>query len=206
MNYLFENSNEVIGYLLEHLMMTLSSLGIAILVAVPISILIIKYEKLQMPVNSALGILYTIPSLALFAALIPYTGLGEVTAIIGLVAYSQMILVRNIVAAIKGIDPLVIEAAKGMGMTKWQVLFKIEIPLAVPVVLAGVRIATVSIISIASIAAWIGAGGLGVLIFQGLRSQHTEKILAGVISIALIAIFTDILFRILDRAFRPKIS
>lgn len=187
-------------------MMTLSSLGIAILVAVPISILIIKYEKLQMPVNSALGILYTIPSLALFAALIPYTGLGEVTAIIGLVAYSQMILVRNIVAAIKGIDPLVIEAAKGMGMTKWQVLFKIEIPLAVPVVLAGVRIATVSIISIASIAAWIGAGGLGVLIFQGLRSQHTEKILAGVISIALIAIFTDILFRILDRAFRPKIS
>jgi osmoprotectant transport system permease protein len=206
LSYLFENLDQMTEYLLEHLFLTLTSLGIALLIAVPISILIIKYEKMQIPVNGVLGVIYTIPSLALFAALIPYTGLGEVTAIIGLVAYSQMILVRNIVAAIKGIDPLIIESAKGMGMTKWQVLYKIEIPLAIPVVLAGIRVATVSIISIASIAAWIGAGGLGSIIFQGLRSQHSEKIIAGTITIALLAILTDMFFRLLDRIFRPKIS
>lgn len=206
MNYLLNNFDKIFDLLIEHLFLTFSSLGIALLVAVPLSVIIIKYRKFQTPVSSVLGLIYTVPSLALFAALIPYTGLGTTTAIIGLVAYSQMILVRNIIAAVDGIDPLVIESAKGMGMTKWQILSKIEIPLAVPVVLAGIRVATVSIISIASIAAWIGAGGLGSLIFQGLRSQHHEKILAGTITIAFVAILADMIFRILDKVFRPKIG
>ncbi|WP_107943227.1 ABC transporter permease [Metasolibacillus sp. FSL H7-0170] len=206
MGYLFNNLNSILKLLGEHLFLTFASLGIALIVAIPIGVLVLKYRRFHTPITSLLGLIYTIPSLALFATLIPYTGLGKTTAIIGLVAYSQMILVRNIVAAIDGIDPLIIESAKGMGMTKWQILRRIEVPLAVPVVLAGIRVATVSIISIASIAAWIGAGGLGSLIFQGLRSQHTEKIIAGTISIALLAILADIIFRMLDKAFRPKIS
>jgi osmoprotectant transport system permease protein len=204
MSYLFNNLDTVLQFLWEHLVLTFTSLGIALLIAIPVGFLVARYQKLHVPVTGLLGVIYTIPSLALYAALIPYTGLGEVTAIIGLVAYAQMILVRNVVTAIKGIDPLVIEAAKGMGMTKLQIIVKIEVPLAVPVVLAGVRVATVSIISIASIAAWIGAGGLGQLIFQGISHDDPRKILAGVISIGLLAISADMFFRLLDRIFSPK--
>jgi osmoprotectant transport system permease protein len=142
--------------------------------------------------------------MALYAALIPYTGLGVTTATIGLVAYAQMILVRNVVAAIQGIDPMMVEAAKGMGMSKLQIILKIEVPLAIPVVFAGIRIATVSIISIGTVAAWIGAGGLGRLIYQGLNHDHTGKIVAGTVTIAVLAIGADLLFRLIERLIRPR--
>jgi osmoprotectant transport system permease protein len=161
---------------------------------------------LYFPVTGFFGILYTIPSLALFAFLIPVTGLDVQTAIVGLVAYSQMILIRNVVAAIKGIDPLMLEAAKGMGMNRGQVLMKIEIPLAVPVIIAGIRVAAVSTISIGSVAAWVGAGGLGTLIFDGLYRSYPDKIIAGTVSIAVLAILADLLFRGIEWMFRPKMA
>jgi osmoprotectant transport system permease protein len=204
MSYLFDNLDLVAEYFWEHLRLTFSSLGIALCFAVPIGLFIAKFRKLHMPVTGVLGVIYTIPSMALYAALIPYTGLGVTTAMIGLVAYAQMILVRNVHAAITGIDPAMIEAAKGMGMNAWQIIFKIELPLAVPVVLAGIRIATVSIISIGTVAAWIGGGGLGRLIFQGLNHDHIGKILAGTISIAVLAIGMDLLFRLLEKLLGPK--
>lgn len=204
MSYLFKHLDEVSVLFWEHLILTFSSLGIALLIAFPLGFLAAKYPRLHSPLTGTLGVIYTIPSLALYAALIPYTGLGVKTAMIGLIAYAQMILVRNIVASIKGIDPMVLESAKGMGMTQWQIVRKIEMPLAVPVILAGIRVAMVSIISIGTIAAWIGAGGLGRLIFQGLNHQHTGKILAGTISIALLAIAADTLFRLIEKLLRPK--
>jgi osmoprotectant transport system permease protein len=205
MSYLFNNLDKVGALFGEHVLLTFTSLGIALLFAVPIGFLIAKYRQLYTPVTGVLGIIYTIPSMALYATLIPYTGLGVKTATIGLVAYAQMILVRNIVSAIKGIDPLMLEAAKGMGMSKWQIVWEIELPLSVPVILAGIRIATVSIISIGTIAAWIGGGGLGTLIFQGLNHQHTGKIIAGTIAITFLAIAADALFRWIERLLRPKL-
>ncbi|WP_239615011.1 ABC transporter permease [Cohnella mopanensis] len=204
MSYLFNNPDKVMPFFWEHLSLTFTSLLIALCIALPLGFLIAKYRKLQAPVTSVLGIIYTIPSMALYAALIPYTGLGVTTATIGLVAYAQMILVRNVIAAIQGIDPMMIEAAKGMGMSKWQIILKIEIPLAIPVVIAGIRVATVSIISIGTVAAWIGAGGLGRLIFQGLNHDHTGKIIAGTITIAILAIGADLLFRVIERFLSPK--
>lgn len=204
MSYLFNNFDKVLPFFIEHLYLTFSSLLIALCIALPLGFLIAKYSKLQPPITSLLGIIYTIPSMALYAALIPYTGLGTTTATIGLVAYAQMILVRNVVAAIKGIDPMMIEAAKGMGLSKIQIMYKIEIPLAIPVVIAGIRVATVSIISIGTIAAWIGAGGLGRLIFQGLNHDHTGKIIAGTVTIAILAIGADLLFRLIERMLSPR--
>jgi len=204
MKYLFDNLDLVMQHFWEHLQLTFSALGIALCIAIPLGFIAAKYRKLQMPITGVLGVIYTIPSMALYAALIPYTGLGVTTAMIGLVAYAQMILVRNVAAAINGIDPMMIEAAKGMGMSKWQIIFKIELPLAIPVVIAGIRIATVSIISIGTIAAWIGAGGLGRLIYQGLNHDHTGKIIAGTVSIAVLAIGADLLFRLIERIISPK--
>lgn len=206
MSYLFDNLDKVSVLLWQHIVLTFSSLGIALVFAVPIGFAAAKFPKLHTPVTGVLGIIYTIPSMALYAALIPYTGLGVKTAMIGLVAYAQMILVRNVVAAVKGLDPLMLEAAKGMGMGKWHIITRIELPLAIPVVLAGIRIATVSIISIGTIAAWIGGGGLGNLIFQGLNHQHTGKIIAGTVTIAVLAIAADLLFRIIEKLIRPKLA
>mgnify|MGYP001209443220 CR=1 FL=1 len=204
MKYLFDNLDMVMEHFWEHLSLTFSSLGIALCFAVPIGILAAKYRRFNSVATGVLGVIYTIPSLALYAALIPYTGLNVTTATIGLVAYAQMILVRNVVAAIHSIDPMTVEAAKGMGMSKWQIIAKIELPLAVPVVLAGIRIATVSIISIGTVAAWIGAGGLGRLIYQGLNHDHTGKLVAGTVSIAVLAIAADLLFRAAERLIGPK--
>ncbi|WP_276357602.1 ABC transporter permease [Cohnella caldifontis] len=204
MSYLFRNFDKVMPFFWEHLSLTFTSLLIALCIALPLGFLTAKFRKLQTPITGVLGIIYTIPSMALYAALIPYTGLGTTTAMIGLVAYAQMILVRNIAAAIKGIDPMMIEAAKGMGMSKGQIVAKIELPLAVPVVIAGIRVATVSIISIGTVAAWIGAGGLGRLIYQGLNHDHTGKIVAGTVTIAILAIAADLLFRAIEKILSPR--
>lgn len=199
MGYLFSNYERVIGLFFDHLYLVAISLFIALLIALPLGIIASRYKRLYTPIIGTLGIMYTIPSIALFALLIPFLGLGFKSALTALVAYSQMILVRNIVAGIRGIEPSVIEAAKGMGMGKWRILWKIEIPLALPVVIAGIRIATVSVIGIAAIAAYINAGGLGELIFEGIYQDHSQKIIAGTIGVATLAIGVDVLFRFIER-------
>src|SRR5690606_34536921 len=146
------------------------------------------------------------PSMALFALLIPVTGLGFKTAAVALVAYSQFILVRNTVAGLRGVDPAVVEAAVGTGMTEWQVFRDVRLPLAMPVILAGVRVAAMAIIGLASLAAWINAGGLGVLLFQGLYQDHTVKIWTGTVLIALIAIGLSRLLQRLERRARAWVD
>ena len=198
-DYLREQNDRVLDLALEHLELSASALLIAILVALPLGILISRLPALSVPVLAALDVLYTIPTLALLSFLIPTLGIGREPAILVLAAYAQLALVRNISTALRGVDPALLEAARGMGMTGFQVLRKVRLPLAAPILLAGVRIAAVSIISLASVTAWVNAGGLGTLLFDGITRDYPSMILAGTIAIVGIALAVDMIFRLLER-------
>src|SRR6185436_19453705 len=154
---------------------------------------------LRGPVLGVLGVIYTIPSLSLFVLLIPVLGLGLRPAIVALVAYAQIVLVRNILIGLVGIDPAIIEAAKGMGMNGWQRFTRVEFPLALPLILAGTRVATLSIIGIGTIAAFINGGGLGNLLFDGVATSNRGKIVAGSIAITVLALGANTILRFFER-------
>ncbi|HZB95694.1 MAG TPA: ABC transporter permease [Herpetosiphonaceae bacterium] len=183
----------------QHLSMTLLALAIALLIALPLGILITRIKRLERPVMAVLGILYTIPSLALLVLLIPIVGLGLKNAVIVLVIYAQVILVRNIVVGLNGVEPAVVEAARGMGMNGWQRLLRVEMPLALPIILAGIRIATVTIIGIGAVAALINAGGIGRILFDGVSQNNEQKIIAGSIAAAFLAGLANALLRLAER-------
>ena len=206
MDYIFNNFDEVSQRLYQHLQLTAYSLIIAIIVALPLGLLISRVKPLSTPILTVLGIIYTMPSLALFALLVPFLGLGFLPAISVLVAYSQLSLVRNVALGFDQIDPPIKEAARGMGMSSWQRLTMVELPLALPIIIAGIRIAALLIIGIGTIAAWIGAGGLGQLLLNGVGERNNDKILAGAVMIALLSISVDLLFRLLERLTTPSAS
>ncbi|MEI8306933.1 MAG: ABC transporter permease [Chloroflexales bacterium] len=188
MGYLINNWAYVGTLLLQHLWLTSSAIAIAMIIALPVGVLLARVAWLRGPVLGILGILYTIPSLSLLVLLIPVLRLGYWPAVVTLVIYAQIILVRNIVVGLISIDPAVIEAARGMGMSGWQRLAQVELPLALPLILAGLRIATLSTIGIATVAAFVNAGGLGMLLFDGIRTSNHEKIVIGAIAVSLLAI------------------
>jgi osmoprotectant transport system permease protein len=175
---------------------------LAILIGVPIGILLTRLRWLEAPVVGTAGVLYTIPSLALFTLLIPLMGLGAVPTITGLVLYSLFAIVRNTVAGIDGVDPLTLDAARGMGMTNWQQLLLVQLPLGLPVIVAGIRTATVAAIGIATIGAVVNAQNLGILILEGISRGNTDRLLAGVIVVSALAILADALLSRLSRALR----
>jgi osmoprotectant transport system permease protein len=179
----------------EHLYLTALTLLIALAIALPLGVLISRWRGLQGPVLGLLGILYTIPSLALLAFMVPFLGLGLDSALTALVLYSLVTLVRNTAAGFAGVDPAVIEAARGMGMTPGQIFRRIELPLALPVILAGMRITTLSVISLTTIAAWIGAGGLGQVLRDGILRNDERRILAAVAAVTLMAVLADVVYR-----------
>ncbi len=195
MRYLIANWPYVGELFLEHLWLTLSALLIATAIALPVGVILSRVAWLRTPVLGILGVIYTIPSLSLLVLLIPFLRLGYRPAVVTLIAYAQLVLVRSVVVGINGIEPAVIEAAKGMGMNSWQRLVRVELPLALPIMLAGLRVATLSTIAIATVAAFVNAGGLGTLLFDGVRSSNSEKIVAGAISVSFLAIAANILFR-----------
>ncbi len=199
MRYLVQNWADVADRFGEHLQMTLIALAIALVIAMPLGVMITRFRRWEGPVMALLGLLYTIPSLALLVLLIPWVGLGLDNAVIVLVIYAQVILVRNIVAGINGVEPATVEAARGMGMSGWQRLLRIELPLALPVILAGVRIATVTIIGIGAVAALINAGGIGRLLFDGVSTSNPQKVVAGSIAAAALAGLANLLLRFLER-------
>jgi osmoprotectant transport system permease protein len=202
--FLFDNQSAVLALLGEHIRLVGITLLIALAIALPLGWLLSKVAWLRSPVLGVLGVIYTIPSLSLFVLLIPLLGLGARTAIVALVAYAQVMLVRNVLVGLVGIDPAIIEAAKGMGMNGWQRFWRVELPLALPLILAGTRIATLSTIAIATVAAFIGAGGLGQLLFQGVATGSRARIVAGSIAITLLALGAHVLLRGLERlAARP---
>lgn len=183
------NQRGLIGSLLfQHLQITIIALLVALLIAVPLGVALVRYRWLATPVLGLLGILYTIPSLALLIFFIPIFGLGADNAIATLIIYAQVILVRNTVVGLGAVSPAMLEAATGMGMSAWTRWWRVELPLALPIILAGVRVATVMIIGIATIAARIGAGGLGTLLFSGLQLIRNDMIWAGALIIGLLAL------------------
>jgi len=200
MAYLLNNLGKVLTLTQQHLVITLVALALALIVAVPRGVARARRPRLYAPVMGVLSALYTIPSISLLVLLIPLLGLGFWPTVIALVVYCQAILVRNVVAGIQSVDQAVLEAARGMGLSGWQVLRQVELPLALPVILAGVRIAAISTISIATVAAFFNAGGLGALIREGISQDYGDKIMAGVIAVTLIAIVTEQGLRALVRA------
>lgn len=193
--FLIKYAPEILERTLEHLLLVAISIGIATLVGIPLGILITRQKNLRQPILGIANIMQTIPSLALFGLLIPVPvigGIGTNPAIVALTLYSLLPIIRNTYTGIAGVDPAIREAGRGMGMTDRQLLLQVEIPLAMGVILAGVRVATVIAIGIATIAAAIGAGGLGELIFRGISAVNNQLILAGAIPAAGIALVADL--------------
>jgi osmoprotectant transport system permease protein len=185
---------EMIQRSIEHLYLVTIAILIAIIVGIPLGILVTRKPKLKKLILGFANIMQTIPSLALFGLLIPVPvlgGIGDRTAIIALTLYSLLPIIRNTYTGIIGVDPAIREAGKGMGMTDRQLLLQVEIPLALGVIIAGVRVATVIAIGLATIAAAIGAGGLGVFIFRGVATVNNQLLFAGAIPAALMALIAD---------------
>ncbi|MDD2978387.1 MAG: ABC transporter permease [Hespellia sp.] len=186
-----KHPDKLIDALLEHLEIVLITLIISLLLAAALTVISMKIEPVSRILIQFFSVIYSVPSLALFALLIPVTGLGMKTAIIVLVIYNQYLLLRNFISGLNEVDPAVVEAARGLGMTEMQILMKIRLPLAKRALFAGVHLAAVSTIGIATIAASINAGGLGTLLFDGLRTMNTDKILWGSILSAGLAIVVN---------------
>jgi len=204
-----EHSGEVLGLIGQHLYLVAISTGVAIAVGLPVGIVITRRPRWRGPVLGLANVVQTIPSLALFGFLIPLPligGIGARTAVVALVLYGLLPIVRNTYTGITGVDPAVREAGRGMGMTDRQLLLMVDLPLALGVILAGVRIATVVNVGTATIAAAIGAGGLGVYIFRGVAMVNDALILAGALPAALMALAADGLLGLAERrlAWRPK--
>jgi osmoprotectant transport system permease protein len=187
----------------EHIFLTLLAVGIGLVIALPLAVLAYRYRRTEAPILGVTGVIYTIPSLALLGFLIPITGLGTTTAEIALVGYTLLILVRNVVAGLDGVPNDVREAARGMGLSRRRQLLKVEFPLAVPAIMAGIRIATVTTIGLVTITALIGAGGLGQLINDGLINDfRTETVLGAILSVALAMVIDAILIGV-ERLLTP---
>jgi osmoprotectant transport system permease protein len=184
----------------QHLYITAIAVAIAMVIAFPIALLVVRYGRLYLPVINVAGVIYTIPSLAFLVVLIPFTGLGVTTLVIPLVAYAQVVLIRNIVAAIRAVDPGLVEVGRAMGMSPVQLQRRVVLPLALPVIVAGLRVATVTTIGIAMLGPWIGADDLGTLIYQGFNFARTDEIVAGVILASALAIGADLALLALQSA------
>lgn len=198
-DYLIDHWRTVLELTREHLGLTVSALALALLLAIPLGLAITAYPKLRVSVLVVLGAIYTIPSLAFLAFLIPSLGLGRQPAMFVLAAYAQLSLVRNIQAGLSGVEANTLEAARGVGMTAWQSFLQVRLPLALPILIAGLRIAAVTTISLATVTAWIDAGGLGTLLFDGISFDNPSMILAGTVAITALAISVDLLLRGLER-------
>jgi osmoprotectant transport system permease protein len=202
-DWIASHADEIAARFVEHVELTAIAVGVGLIVAFALSLVVLRSPRLEGPVVWITGTLYTIPSLALFALLIPYTGLTILTAEIGLVSYTLLILIRNIVQGIRGVPADVREAATGMGYTSRERLWRVELPLATPVIIAGVRVATVSTIGLVTVTALIGQGGFGYFILIGIqRFFSTELILGAVLSVGL-AICADGLLVLLQRRLTP---
>ena len=201
-HFMISNRQQVFELTLEHMTLAGVSTLIAAMVGIPLGILITRIPKLSKPVLGSANVIQTIPSLALFGFLIPAPWIGDRAgrlAILVLALYGLLPLIRNTYAGIRGVDPTVVEAGRAMGLTDRQLLFQVELPLASGVIIAGLRIAVVLSIGVATIAAAIGAGGLGEFIFRGLAMVNNQVILAGAIPAALLALAADSLLGLLER-------
>lgn len=187
-----DHVDEIRERLSEHVELLLLTLLFGLLIAFPLAILSARYPRLYAPVLGVTGVLYTVPSLALFALLLPVTGLSRETAVIPLVGYTLLILIRNIVTGLQGVPDDVKEAARGMGYSRTRQLFHVELPLALPAIVAGIRIATVTIIGLITVTALIGQGGLGALMIDGFKRDFRTPLTVGIVLSLALAVVADL--------------
>lgn len=197
------NMGQIIDRTWEHLTLTGISVGLGLLVSVGLTIIVLRWRWTYPSITGFTGLLYTIPSLALFALLVPFTGLSDTTAIIALTSYTLFILIRNIVAGIDGVPEAVKEAADGMGYTARARFWKMEVPLALPVIMAGLRIATVTTVGLVTVTAVIGLGGYGYFILRGLNTFFWTQLIVGVVLSVVLATILDLAFIALQRVLSP---
>jgi osmoprotectant transport system permease protein len=189
-----------------HVEMVAAALAVALVVAFPLGLFAARRPRLAPWLLGALGALYTIPSLALLAVLVEFFGLGPIPIFVALVLYAQFMLARNVVAGITGVERAQVDAARGLGMSPRQVLLRVELPQAFPVIVGGVRIAAIASIAIATLGGYVGTGGLGVLIFDGLTLHQSSMIVAGSVGASVLAIVADALLRLAERRARATLS
>jgi osmoprotectant transport system permease protein len=206
MGFFSQHAGEILQATLEHVWLVGATMLLAIAIGIPLGILVARRPWLSKPILGSANVAETIPSLALLGFLLPAPWLGDRAdrvAITALTLYALLPIIRNTAAGITGVDPAVREAARGMGMTPRQILFQVELPLSLSTVLAGIRVATVLTIGVATIAAAVGAGGLGEFIFRGLALVNNQLILAGAIPAAALALLADFFLSVLERRLRP---
>lgn len=208
-HFIFSDLHTLLTLTYQHLELVIISLAVAIITAIPIGIVITFNENIARKVLNIAGIIMTIPSIAMFGMMIPILslvnqGIGFVPAICALILYAQLPIVRNTYTAIKNVDPNTVEAALGMGMTRSQILWEIQLPLSLSLIMGGVRTAVVMNIGIAAIAAYIGAGGIGIYITRGISTTYDEMVLAGAIAVSVLAIFADFVLGFLEKALTPR--
>lgn len=190
-SFFIKRWDSILELVLEHIVIVVTAMLISIVLGIITGILITYYKKAAKIVLSIAGILMTVPSLALFSLLVPIMGIGKAPAITGIVIYTQLPIIRNVYTGIMNIDPSIIEAANGMGISPRKIMYKIKFPLAFPIILTGVRTSVVMGIGIGAIAAYIGAGGLGDYIFQGISRSNDKMIIIGAILISVLTILAD---------------
>ncbi|MDQ6931729.1 MAG: ABC transporter permease subunit [Candidatus Eremiobacteraeota bacterium] len=204
MSFLLQHPALVAAYTLQHVAITITALAIALALAFPLAILAARYTRVETPLLGFLGAVYTVPSLALLAILVHYEGLGFWTLVTALIAYAQFILVRNFATGLREVPAAQKDAATGLGMSASQRLWRVEFPQALKIMLGGVRIATISLIAIATLGGWIGAGGLGELIFAGIRQDYIQKTIAGSVASAVLAVAADLVLRSFEKRAHPE--
>lgn len=206
MAFLQENFAALISKTGEHFLISMAALLLGVIVAVPVGVVITKKDKIANAVIAVASVLQTIPSLALLSIMVPIVGIGKKPAIIALFIYSLLPILRNTAIGMKSIDESLLDAAKGMGMTTNEVIFKVQLPLCAPVIMSGIRLSAIYVISWTAIASYIGAGGLGDFIFSGLNTFDTGLILLGTVPVTVLALVTDLLLGKLERAVKPKMT
>jgi len=204
--FLLENGNELVVKTLEHIYISGIALVLGVIVAVPLGIALTRTNKLANVIIGLASVLQTIPSLALLTMFIPFFGVGKLTAVVALFLFSLLPILRNTYFGIKGVDPNMVDAAKGMGMTDFEQIRMVEIPLALPTIMRGIRLGTVYVIAWATLASYIGGGGLGDLIFSGLNLYKPDLIIGGTIPVVLLALISDFLLGLLEKKLSPRVK
>ena len=203
-NYCSQNYMQILDLLIGHVQLTVMAILIAIFIGVPLGILITYFKPSKKPVMAIANVIQAIPSMALLGFMIPILGIGTKPAIVMVILYSLLPIIKNTVTGLDNINAETLEAAKGIGLNKLQVLYKVQIPLAAPVIMAGVRVSAVSSVGLMTLAAFIGADGLGYLVYAGIRTVDNAQILAGAIPACILALLIDYIFSILERIVTPK--
>jgi len=196
--------SQIFKLIVEHVQLTVIAVGLAIIIGIPLGILIARVKKLAVPIIGLSNVIQAVPSLALLGFLVPFLGIGSSPAIVMVILYSLLPIVKNSYTGLINIDEDILEAAKGMGMTETQILMKVQLPLAMSVIMAGIRISAVTAVGLMTIAAFIGAGGLGYLVFSGVQTVNNEMILAGAIPACLLALLMDYVIGKLEKLTVPK--